>query len=91
MDLVGHDGGSVYGEYCQTLDRVDVAAGWSEQRAVATKAQCRVLEAIRTPHECFPFRLKGLDSDNATLFADHECIAKKLGLRVYFAVPYASY
>ncbi len=36
VDLVGHDGGSSPGEYCQTLDATDVATGWSEQVAVRT-------------------------------------------------------
>ena len=34
IDLVGHDGGSVRGEYAQTLDVVDVATRWTETRAV---------------------------------------------------------
>lgn len=47
IDLVGHDGGSTAGEYCQTLDATDVATGWSEQIAVPTKAQCWVFDAIK--------------------------------------------
>jgi hypothetical protein len=30
IDLVGHDGGDAYGDFCQTLDATDVASGWSE-------------------------------------------------------------
>ena len=37
MDLVGHDGGSTAGEYCQTLDVTDVATQWSELVAVPAK------------------------------------------------------
>lgn len=44
-DLVGHDGGSPYGEFCQTLDLVCVATGWTEMRAIQTKAQRFVLKA----------------------------------------------
>ncbi len=30
IDLVGHDGGITSGEYCQSLDCVDVSSGWTE-------------------------------------------------------------
>lgn len=64
IDLVGHDGGSTAGEYCQTLDATDVATGWSEQIAVPTKAQCWVFDAIKEMRQRLPFGLSGLDSDN---------------------------
>ena len=38
IDLVGHDGGNVSGDYCQSLDATDVATGWTEVRAVKNKA-----------------------------------------------------
>jgi hypothetical protein len=45
-DLVAHDGGSPYGEFCQTLDLTCVATGWTEPRALRNKAQRWVTEAI---------------------------------------------
>ena len=74
IDLVGHDGGSTAGEYCQTLDATDVATGWCEQIAVPTKAQCWVFEAIKEMRQRLPFGLLGLDSDNGGEFINHQLV-----------------
>jgi hypothetical protein len=72
VDLVGHDGGCGYGEFCQTLNATDVATGWTEQRAVPTKAQRYVFEALQALRESLPFALRGLDSDNGGEFINHQ-------------------
>src|SRR5205807_6167088 len=46
VDLVGHDGGSLAGEYCHTLDLTCVKTGWTEPRAIKAKAQRWVREAL---------------------------------------------
>jgi len=74
VDLVGHDGGSSAGEYCQTLDATDVATGWSEQVAVRTKAQCFVFEALKAVRGRLPFELLGLDSDNGSEFINDQLV-----------------
>jgi hypothetical protein len=72
MDLVGHEGGSAYGEYCFTLDVTDVASGWSEQAAVPNKAQTHVFEALLGIRKRFPIGVLGLHSDNGGEFInDH--------------------
>jgi hypothetical protein len=71
VDLVGHGGGSGYGEFCQTLNVTDVATGWTEQRAVPTKAQRYVFEALGMLRQSLPFPLLGLDSDNGGEFINH--------------------
>lgn len=71
-DLVAHDGGSGHGEYCQTLDVTCVATGWTEMRALRSKAQRWVLEALRDIREAFPFPLLGLDCDNGGEFINVE-------------------
>jgi hypothetical protein len=72
MDLVGHEGGSAYGEYCFTLDVTDVASGWSEQAAVPNKAQTHVFEALLGIRKRFPIAVLGLHSDNGGEFInDH--------------------
>jgi len=72
VDLVGHDGGSGYGEFCQTLNATDVATGWTQQRAVPTKAQRYVFEALRGLRKSLPFAVRGLDSDNGGEFINHQ-------------------
>ena len=51
IDLVGHCGGSVAGEYSNTLDMVDVATGWTEGAAVANKSQSGVFAALKRVRE----------------------------------------
>lgn len=47
VDLVAHDGGSAFGDYCHTLNLTDVATGWTEMEAVKNKAQCNVFEGLK--------------------------------------------
>ena len=68
IDLVGHCGADGQGEYCYTLDMVDVTTGWTEQFAVRNKAQIWVFEAIKIVRNRLPFKLLGLDSDNGSEF-----------------------
>ncbi|MHB8760898.1 MAG: integrase catalytic domain-containing protein [Coriobacteriia bacterium] len=72
IDLVGHEGGALWGEYCQTLDVTDVATGWTETRAVKNKAQVHVFCALKEIREALPFPLLGIDSDNGSEFINHE-------------------
>jgi len=75
IDLVGHDGGSACGEYCQSLDCVDVSSGWTEMRACRNKAQRWVFEAVDDVRASLPFPLAGVDSDNGGEFIN-EPLAK---------------
>lgn len=72
IDLVGHEGGVLRGDYCQTLDVTDVATGWTETRAVKNKAQVHVFAAVKHIREALPFPLRGIDSDNGSEFINHE-------------------
>jgi len=71
-ELVAHDGGSGHGEYCQTLDLTCVATGWTEMRALPTKAQRWVLQALEEIRAALPFPLLGLDCDNGGEFINVE-------------------
>ncbi len=46
IDLVGHEGGNSFGEFCFTLTVTDVATGWTVNRSVKNKAAIWVIEAI---------------------------------------------
>ncbi len=72
VDLVAHDGGSPYGEFCQTLTLTCVATGWTEVRALPNKAQRWCFEAIDEIRGVLPFPLRGLDSDNGAEFINHQ-------------------
>jgi hypothetical protein len=72
LDWVQQEGGNSSGFFACTLDGTDVSTGWTEMRAVPTKAQKHVLAArehIRCP---LPFPLLGIDSDNGEEFINDE-------------------
>jgi hypothetical protein len=73
-DLVAHDGGDPRGEFCQTLDLTCTKTTWTELRAVPTKAQRWVFEAIDDVRSSLPFPMLGLDSDNGAEFINAELL-----------------
>jgi hypothetical protein len=70
VDLVGHEGGNSFGEFCFTLTMTDVATGWTVNRSVPNKAAIFVTEAIDHAARCFPFPILGIDSDNGSEFVN---------------------
>jgi len=72
IDLVAHDGGIPASDVIHTLDLTDVATGWTETRALKTKAQRWVLQALADIKEQLPFPIKGIDCDNGGEFINAE-------------------
>lgn len=70
-DTVAHCGDSTDGQYANTIDTVDIATGWTEQRAVWGKGEAGVLEQIKDIENTLPFILLGFDSDNGNEFLNH--------------------
>lgn len=68
IDLVDHSGGLDQGDFAFTLNVTDVCTGWTEMRAVPTKAQKFVFESLTTIRTRLPVPLKGIDSDNGSEF-----------------------
>jgi len=63
-DTVAHCGTSVAGDYVFTLNVVDIATGWTLQRAVWGKGEHGVFKALREIELEFPFNILGFDCDN---------------------------
>lgn len=63
-DTVAHCGTSVAGDYALTLNTVDIATGWTLQRAVWGKGEHGVFKALREIELEFPFNILGFDCDN---------------------------
>jgi hypothetical protein len=70
-DTVAHCGTSMAGQFAFTLDCVDLATGWSEQRAVWAKTDQAVVTQMRSIERSLPFKLRGFDSDNGSEFINH--------------------
>jgi hypothetical protein len=67
-DTVAHCGSSTAGIYALTVNMVDIATGWTEQRAIWGKGEAGVVDAAISIEEALPFSLRGFDSDNGTEF-----------------------
>jgi hypothetical protein len=67
-DTVAHCGNSVAGMFVYSLNCVDIASGWTEQRACWGKGEKGVLEQIKSIESNLPFPIKGFDCDNGSEF-----------------------
>jgi hypothetical protein len=70
-DTVAHCGDSLSGMFAYTVDFVDIATGWTEQRAVWGKGETGVLEQIKDIESVLPFPLLGFDCDNGGEFLNY--------------------
>jgi hypothetical protein len=73
-DMVAHCGETTAGMYISTLDLVDIATGWTEQRAVWGKGERGVLEQIADVESSLPFPLLGFDCDNGSEFLNYHLL-----------------
>lgn len=67
-DTVAHCGTTTEGMFAFTVNCVDIATSWTEQRAVWGKGETGVLDAISSIETSLPFDLLGFDSDNGSEF-----------------------
>jgi hypothetical protein len=74
VDLVAHCGTSVSGDYINTLNVVDIATGWTSQRAVWGKGEFNTFKAMREIELTLPFKIKSFDSDNGKEFLNYRLI-----------------
>jgi hypothetical protein len=70
-DTVAHCGESMAGQFPYTIDCVDIATGWTEQRAVWGRGETDVLKQLRDIEQSLPFELLGFDCDNGSEFLNH--------------------
>jgi hypothetical protein len=68
VDSVAHCGDSVAGMFVYTIDSVDIASGWTEQRATWSRGERSTVISIKSIEESLPFRLLGFDCDNGSEF-----------------------
>jgi len=73
-DTVAHCGDSLSGIFVYTLDIVDIATGWTEQRAIWGKGEAGVLKQLEDIENALPFPLLGFDSDNGSEFLNQHLL-----------------
>ena len=67
-DTVAHCGNTVAGMFAYTINCVDIATSWNQQRAVWGKGEHGVLDAMQEIEESLPFEILGFDCDNGSEF-----------------------
>lgn len=67
-DTVAHCGTSIAGSFVYTVNTVDIATGWTEQRALWGKGYQGMHKALISIENNLPFPILGFDSDNGTEF-----------------------
>lgn len=70
-DTVAHCGDTIAGIYANTVDFVDIATCWTEQRAVWGKGEQGVLKQIRDVENNLLFPILGFDADNGGEFLNY--------------------
>jgi hypothetical protein len=73
-DTVAHCGSSTEGMYVNTIDCVDIATGWTEQRAVWGKNYQDVIDQIKDVEQSLPFPILGFDVDNGGEFLNYHLL-----------------
>jgi hypothetical protein len=73
-DTVAHCGDSAMGSFVYTIDIVDIATGWTEQRAAWGKGEIGVLAQIKDIEQSLPFPVLGFDSDNGSEFLNNHLL-----------------
>ncbi len=67
-DLVEHCGGEHQGSFAHSLTLTDIHSGWTECAALVVREQTLVVEGISLIRRQLPFALRGLDTDNDSVF-----------------------
>lgn len=73
-DTVAHCGTSMGGMFIYTLDCVDIATGWTEQRAVLGRGHNAVIQELKDIESSLPFELLGFDCDNGHEFLNEDLL-----------------
>jgi hypothetical protein len=69
IDLVEHCGGvKEGGNYVHSLVLTDIATGWTECVALPVREQTLVVVGLRSVQEHLPFAMRGIDTDNDSVF-----------------------
>lgn len=74
VDSVIHCGTSMAGDYACTINQVDLATGWNQQRATFNLGHHAVKSQIQDMEQSLPFALLGLDSDCGNEYINHALV-----------------
>lgn len=73
-DTVAHCGNSIAGMFVYSVNMVDIASGWSIQRATWGKGETGVLDSLKSMEATLPFKIRGFDCDNGGEFLNWQML-----------------
>ena len=74
IDLVVHHGGSLWGSMIHSLVATDICTGWTEAVPLLSREQSPVAAGLEAIGRQLPFPVKGIDSDNDSVFINETLI-----------------
>ena len=73
-----HHGGSLSGSLIHSLVATDICTGWTEAVPLLTREQSLVVAGLEVIGRQLPFPVKGIDSDNESVFINETLINETL-------------
>ena len=74
IDLVAHGGGAVSDAFIHSLVATDVCSGWTEAVPLLAREQSLVVEGLEAISRVFPVPVRGIDSDNDSVFINETLV-----------------
>lgn len=74
-DTVAHCGGSIEGNYINSITMVDIATTWTELRATWNKGAHGVMEQVEDIENSLPFPILGFNPDNGSEFLNYHLLS----------------
>ncbi len=74
IDLVAHCGGPLSGSFIHSLVATDICTGWSEAVPLLAREQSLVVAGLEAIGQQPPFTIRGIDSDNDSVFINETLI-----------------
>ena len=74
IDLVAHGGEAVSGAFIHSLVATDVCSGWTEAVPLLAREQSLVVEGLEAISGVFPVPVRGVDSDNDSVFINETLV-----------------
>ena len=75
IDLVAHNGGVASGTFIHSLAVTDVSSGWTEAVPLLAREQSLVVEGLEAISRVFPVPVRGIDSDNDSVFINETLVS----------------
>ena len=74
IDMVAHCGESVAGSFISSLVVTDVCSGWTAAIPLLAREQSLVVEGLEAISRLFPVPIRGIDSDNDSVFINETLV-----------------